>query len=57
MQEGARKDVERKFGVLQVRSTIVQNPCRLWDMSTISNIIDKWTYDARAGNQSYNVHM
>jgi len=39
MQERARKDVEKAFGVLQARWAIVQNPCRLWDMSTISYIM------------------
>jgi hypothetical protein len=39
MYKGARKDVERPFGVLQTQWAIVQNPCQLWDMSTISNII------------------
>jgi hypothetical protein len=34
-----KKDVERAFGILQARWAIVQNPCRLWDMSTISDIM------------------
>jgi len=39
MQEGALNDVERAFGVLQAQWAIVQNPCRFWDMSTISYIM------------------
>ena len=38
-QEGARKDVERAFGVLQARWKIVKNPVRQWDLETISNIM------------------
>jgi len=30
MQEGARKDVECAFGVLQSRFDIVRRPARLW---------------------------
>ncbi len=37
--QGAQKDVERAFGVFQVWWAIIQNPCRLWDMFTISNIM------------------
>jgi len=39
MQEGAQKDVERAFGVFQARWAIVQNPCRMWDMSKIFYIM------------------
>jgi hypothetical protein len=39
LQAIARKDVEQAFGVLQARFDIVKNPCRLWDMGTIHNII------------------
>jgi hypothetical protein len=39
LQAAARKDVERAFGVLQARFDIVKNPCRLWDMGTIHNIM------------------
>ena len=38
-QEGAQKDVERAFGVLQARWEIVKNPVRQWDLETISNIM------------------
>jgi hypothetical protein len=39
MQFGARKDVERAFGVLQARWEIVKNPCRQWELVTITNIM------------------
>ena len=39
MQEAARKDVERAFGVLQARFAIVQGPARIWDLETLSNIM------------------
>jgi hypothetical protein len=39
MQEGARKNVERAFGVLQSRWRIVKNPCRQWELDTITNIM------------------
>ena len=38
-QEGARKDVERAFGVLQARFEILKNPVRQWDLQTIENIM------------------
>ena len=38
-QEGARKDVERAFGVLQSRFTIVRRPARSWSRATIGNIM------------------
>ena len=39
MQEAARKDVERCFGVLQSRWGIIQNPSRQWDLNTIKDIL------------------
>ena len=39
MQEGARKDVEHAFGILQAQWGIVQNPIRQWDLKTISDIM------------------
>jgi len=38
-QEVARKDVERAFGVLQSRFTIVRGPSRVWDTETLENIM------------------
>ncbi|KAL6643200.1 hypothetical protein ACP70R_021381 [Stipagrostis hirtigluma subsp. patula] len=38
-QEGARKDVERSFGVLQGRFNIVRRPARLWSTRTIKRIM------------------
>jgi hypothetical protein len=38
-QEGARKDVERAFGVLKQRFKIVAEPSRLWYQADISNIM------------------
>lgn len=37
-QEGARKDVERAFGVLQSRFNIVRRPARLWKRSFVGKI-------------------
>jgi hypothetical protein len=39
VQEGARKDVERAFGVLQARWHIISRPARVWDRYTISDIM------------------
>ncbi|KAJ9543304.1 hypothetical protein OSB04_023011 [Centaurea solstitialis] len=36
-QEGARKDVERAFGVLQARFAIVRGPARFWEKDTLHN--------------------
>ncbi|KAK9175120.1 hypothetical protein WN944_027126 [Citrus x changshan-huyou] len=38
-QESARKDVERAFGVLQARFTIVRGPARFWDRDTLHDIM------------------
>ncbi|XP_062197383.1 uncharacterized protein LOC133900311 [Phragmites australis] len=39
MQAALRKDVERAFGVLQSRFAIVRRPARVWDQSTLHNIM------------------
>ncbi|XP_048632932.1 putative nuclease HARBI1 [Brassica napus] len=39
MQESARKDVERAFGVLQSRFAIVRNPALQWDKERIGKIM------------------
>ncbi|XP_062205215.1 uncharacterized protein LOC133907222 [Phragmites australis] len=39
MQAAVRKDVERTFGVLQSRFTIIRGPTRVWDQSTLHNIM------------------
>src|ERR1044072_9286250 len=39
IQEGARKDVERTFGVLQSRFAIIRGPSRNWHVDTMSNIM------------------
>jgi hypothetical protein len=38
-QEGARKDVERAFGVLQARFAILRNPGRMWERETLAEIM------------------
>lgn len=38
-QESTRKDVERGFGVLIARWHILNNPCRLWDIHTMTLIM------------------
>ncbi|TVU25077.1 hypothetical protein EJB05_27556, partial [Eragrostis curvula] len=38
-QEGARKDVERAFGVLQKRWAIIRHPARLWDREELADIM------------------
>lgn len=39
MQEAARKDVERAFGVLQSRFAILKNPARMWKVDVLHDII------------------
>jgi hypothetical protein len=39
MQESARKDIERCFGILQFRFAIIQNPHRLWQMDVIYDLV------------------
>lgn len=39
-QEGARKDVERAFGVLQARFNIVRRPAQLWQRIAIGKIME-----------------
>jgi hypothetical protein len=39
MQEAVRKDVERCFGVLQMRWGIIQQASRQWDLGTIKDIV------------------
>lgn len=38
-QEIARKDVERAFGVLQSRFSIIHGPARFWDQQTLWHIM------------------
>ncbi|WCJ43390.1 hypothetical protein M5689_024132 [Euphorbia peplus] len=38
--EGARKDVERAFGVLQSRFNIIRGPVRFWDQDKLHDIMD-----------------
>jgi hypothetical protein len=38
-QDGARKDVERAFGVLQSRFAIVRGPAKGWDHEEISDVM------------------
>ena len=39
MQESARKDVERAFGVLQARFQILDRPCKLWRVGAMEDVI------------------
>lgn len=39
VQEGARKDVERAFGVLQLRFAFVHTPAKLWSKDKLSSIM------------------
>ncbi len=34
-----KKDINKCFNVLQVRFAIIQNPCRLWQMDTIYEVM------------------
>ncbi len=38
-QEGARKDVERAFGVLQARFNIVRRPAKKWKRKSVGKIM------------------
>ncbi|TVU12521.1 hypothetical protein EJB05_46172, partial [Eragrostis curvula] len=38
-QEGARKDVERAFGVLQAHFGILRNPARMWQVKSLADIM------------------
>jgi hypothetical protein len=39
LQESARKDVERAFGVLQKRWAIIRHPARLWEREELADIM------------------
>jgi hypothetical protein len=39
VQEAARKDIERAFGVLQAKIAIVRGPSRFWDKGTLHDIM------------------
>ena len=39
LQERAKKDVDRAFGILQSRWGIVKNPCRQWELDTMAYIV------------------
>ncbi|XP_057811349.1 uncharacterized protein LOC131025567 [Salvia miltiorrhiza] len=39
MQEAARKDIERAFGVLQAQWAIIKGPARLWSKAELSDIM------------------
>ncbi|KAM0902975.1 hypothetical protein ACQ4PT_018954 [Festuca glaucescens] len=39
-QEGARKDVERAFGVLQARFNIVRRPARFWKRASVDKVME-----------------
>ena len=44
MQEAARKDVERAFGVFQSRWAIIRGAARVWQIKIMSNIIYNASY-------------
>lgn len=39
MQESARKDVERAFGVLMARFAIIKTPARIWNKDVLQSIM------------------
>lgn len=39
LQEAARKDIERTFGVLQHRWGVLAMPCRLWDLTEVKRLM------------------
>lgn len=39
LQEAARKDIERAFGVLQARWGMVSQPCRLWCLEEVAQMM------------------
>jgi hypothetical protein len=43
-QEGARKDVERAFGVLQSRFAIVRGPAKGWKRKEIGDVMKACSY-------------
>ncbi|XP_037462165.1 uncharacterized protein LOC119333339 [Triticum dicoccoides] len=43
-QEGARKDVERAFGVLQSRFAIVRGPAKGWKRKEITDVMKAFTF-------------
>jgi hypothetical protein len=43
--QGVRKDVEKCFEILQFWFSIIQNPCKLWQMNTIYKIMIACTHD------------
>jgi hypothetical protein len=38
-QESYRKDVERAFGILQARFSVIRNPALYWDIETLGNVM------------------
>ena len=47
VQEAARKDIERAFGVLQSRFAIVRGPARFWDKKNLEEHHDMMCYPAQ----------
>jgi hypothetical protein len=39
MQESTGKDVERCFGILQSKFGIIANPCRLWSIEAMKDVM------------------